>query len=263
MLKKENHNKNTNKKIKIIGVIPARYSSTRLPGKPLLDICGLPMVIHTMKRSMMSKVLDEVIVATDDQRIFDIVTKNGGQAMMTETSHENATVRLYEVSKKKPADIYVLILGDEALVKPDHINKSAQSLLNNKYEISILYNKFYKKNSPSDQKVVINNLGEIMYISRSDIPSDYKNKVDYYHKAYFIVSLTHAMLEKYMSLPQTRYDFIESNEFTRILENGHKIKGVEVTSSAISVDTTEDLEIVRKMMKEDEIFKIYKDNNQC
>ena len=246
-------------KLKIIGVIPARYGSTRLPGKPLLDICGLPMIVHTMKRAMMSEILDEVIVATDDKRIFDIVKKYGGKAIMTDEKHENATLRLFEVSQKYHADYYVLILGDEALVKPEHLTASCLNLIDTKYEISLLYNKFYRRNSLSDQKILINKFNEIMCITRSDVPSDYKNSVDYLYKAYFILTISKEMLNLYMTLEQTRCDYIESNEFTRILEHGYKILGVEVESEAISVDTPEDLEIVREMMKKDELFKLYKD----
>lgn len=98
-----------------------------------------------------------------------------------------------------------------------------------------------------------------MCITRSDVPSDYKYTVDYFHKAYFILTISKDMLNLYMTLEQTRYDYIESNEFTRILEHGYKILGIEVESEAISVDTPEDLEIVREMMKKDELFHLYKD----
>lgn len=248
-------------KQKVIGVIPARYSSSRLPGKPLKDICGIPMIIHVLKRALMCDYLDDVFVATDDKRIYDEVIKYNGKAIMTSEKHENATVRLYEVSKTIKADIFVLILGDEALVKPNHIEKSAKSLLeNSEYGVSLLYNKFYKKNSPSDQKIFKNIKNEIMCISRSDIPSNYRNEVEYFYKAYFIVSLTFEMLELYMTLEQTRCDYIESNEFTRILEHGYKILGVEVDSTAISVDTPDDLDYVRSQMANDPIYKIYRDN---
>ena len=84
---------------RVIGVIPARYSSTRLPGKPLKDIAGLPMVIHVLKRAQMSTVLDEVIVATDDERILEVVEAHGGKAIMTSASHDSGTERMYEISK--------------------------------------------------------------------------------------------------------------------------------------------------------------------
>jgi 3-deoxy-manno-octulosonate cytidylyltransferase (CMP-KDO synthetase) len=244
-------------KQKIIGVIPSRYASTRLPGKPLKDIAGLPMVVHVLKRAQMSKVLDEVVVATDDQRIFDTVQNHGGKAIMTNKAHNNGSERMFEVSQNIKGDIFVVINGDEALLNPEHIDIGVKALLSSNAQVSLLYNKFYKFNSTSDFKVVINNNKEVMYISRNDIPSDARMNVDYLYKAYHIMSFTKEFLDVYITLEQTRLDKIESHELLRVLENGYKIQGEEVESSAISVDTPEDLEYVRSVMLDDKIFKQY------
>lgn len=247
-------------KKRIIGVIPARYASTRLPGKPLLEINGLPMIIHVLKRVKMAEILDDVIVATDDQRIFDLVEKYNGKAVLTSEKHTNGTERMYEVAQKIPADIYVLINGDEALVNPNYINNGVEAIMENpSCSVSLLYNKFYQRNSPADFKVVVNKKDEIMYISRNDIPSEHRNNAEFLLKAYHIMSFTKEMLDEYVTMEQTAYDYIESHELLRLLENGHKIQGVEVDSSAISVDTQDDLIKVRKMMKEDAFFPQYKD----
>ncbi len=248
-------------KQKIIGVIPARYASTRLPGKPLKNICGLPMIIHVLKRAQMSKRLDELYVATDDIHIYELVEKYGGNVIMTDEKHSNATERVHEVSQIKQGDLYVIINGDEALLTPEHIDKLIDKSLQLNTNVAMLYNDFYKKNSPSDQKVVINKNEEIMYISRSDIPSNYKEEVKVMHKAYFIVSLTKDFLDTYMTLENTPLSIIESNEFTKVLEHGYKIQGVKVDSTAISVDTQDDLEHVREQMEKDEIYLSYKDQN--
>jgi len=244
-------------KQKIIGVIPSRYSSTRLPAKPLKDIAGIPMIIHVLKRAQMSEVLDEVIVATDDQRIFDMVEKYGGKVMMTDMSHNNGSERMYEVSQSIVGDVFVVINGDEALLKPEHIDIGVNGLLASHAPVSLLFNHFETKNSPADFKVVFNNKKEIMYISRNDIPSDVRSSEQYMYKAYHIMSFTKEFLDIYMTLEQTPLDRIESHELLRVLENGYKIQGIEVESSAISVDTVDDLEYVRSAMIDDPIFKLY------
>jgi 3-deoxy-D-manno-octulosonate cytidylyltransferase len=247
-------------KQKVIGVIPSRYSSTRLPGKPLKDIAGLPMVVHVLKRAMMSEMLDEVYVATDDKRIFDIVENFGGNAIMTDESHNNGSERMYEVSQKVFGDIFVVINGDEALLKPHHIDAGVKGLLSSGAPVSLLYNDFNKKNSPSDFKVVLNKKEEIMYISRSDIPSDSRMEVDNMYKAYHVMSFTKEFLDIYNTLEQTPLDKIESHELLRVLENGYNIQAVKVESSAISVDTLADLEFVRDEMQSDQLFSEYKDS---
>ena len=246
-------------KKKIVGIIPARYASTRLPGKPLLDICGLPMIIHVLKRVQLSTKLDEVIVATDDIRIYETVINFGGQAIMTDISHNNGSERLVEVSKKISSDIYVLINGDEALLNPKHINDGIESVLSSSDGISLLFNDFTKKLSFSDFKVVINRTDEIMYISRNDIPSNARNPVNNMYKAYHIMTFTKDFLELYDSFDETPLDYIESHELLRVLEYGYKIQGKRVESTAISVDTEEDLKHVVSVMKEDDVFQLYKD----
>lgn len=249
-----------NAKQKIIGVIPSRYASTRLPGKPLLEIEGIPMVIHVLKRALMSDILDEVYVATDDKRIFDAVEKYGGKAIMTDKKHNNGSERMHEVSQKIIGDVFVVINGDEALLRPEHINIGINGLLSSNAPVSLLYNNFSKKNSVSDFKVVLNRFEEILYISRNDIPSDARNKVDNMYKAYHIMSYTKEFLDIYATLEQTRLDKIESHELLRVLEYGYKIKAIKVDSTAISVDTKEDLEFVREKMKSDPVYLKYKDS---
>jgi len=244
-------------KQKIIGVIPSRYASTRLPGKPLKKIAGLPMIIHVLKRAQMSEILDEVIVATDNKRIYDLVVEHGGVAMMTDVSHNNGSERMHEVSQYVSGDVFVVINGDEALLNPEHIDVGVKALLSSDAPVSLLFNKFYKSHSPADFKVVVNRKKEIMYISRNDIPSDARMDVNYMYKAYHIMSFTKEFLDTYITLEQTRLDKIESHELLRVLEYGYKIQGEEVESSAISVDTPEDLEYVRSVMTEDPVFRKY------
>ena len=243
--------------MKVVGMIPVRMESSRLPNKAIKDICGLPMIIHTLKRTQMAKNLDEVYVATDNKEIKSLVENYGGKVIMTSNEHETGSDRLAEAATKVEADIIVNVQGDEALVDPKHIEKGVNSLINSEAEVSILLTQFTKKNSPGDIKAVVNLNNEIMYLSRNDIPSDSRTEVPNMFKAYHVVSFRREFLIHYSSLKATPLEKIEFNEYLRILENGYTIQGVNVQSDAISVDTQDDLEYVRKKMKEDKIFLSY------
>ncbi len=243
--------------MKVIGLIPARLESSRLPNKAILDICGLPMIIHTLKRSMMAKSLDDVYVATDSTVIAEVVEKHGGKVLITSSEHQTGSDRIAEAAQYLDADIIVNIQGDEALVDPNSIEKGVKGLLESEAEVSILLTPYSKKNSPSDIKAVVNLRNEIMYFSRTDIPSDARVTVDKVLKGYHIVSFRKDFLLQYARMEQTPLEKIEYNEYLRILENGYKIQGVMVESDAISVDTAEDLEYVQSLMESDELFKRY------
>lgn len=244
--------------MKIVGMIPVRMESTRLPNKAIKDICGLPMIIHTMKRTMMAKELDEVYVVTDSMEIKELVESHGGNVIMTASSHQTGSDRLAEAASKIEANIIVNVQGDEALVNPIHIDQSIQGLINSDAQVSILLTKFSKKNSQGDIKAVVNLKNEIMYISRNDLPSDARVEVKEMLKAYHVVSFRKDFLIKYANLEQTPLEKIEYNEYLRILENGYKIQGVMVDSDSISVDTKDDLEYVIEIMKNDALYKKYK-----
>jgi len=244
--------------MKIVGMIPVRMESTRLPNKAIKDICGLPMIIHTMKRTMMAKELDEVYVVTDSMEIKELVESHGGNVIMTASSHQTGSDRLAEAASKIEANIIVNVQGDEALVNPMHIDQSIQGLINSDAQVSILLTKFSKKNSQGDIKAVVNLKNEIMYISRNDLPSDARVEVKEMLKAYHVVSFRKDFLIKYANLEQTPLEKIEYNEYLRILENGYKIQGVMVDSDSISVDTKDDLEYVIEIMKNDALYKKYK-----
>lgn len=243
--------------MKIVGMIPVRLESNRLPEKALKDICGLPMILHTLKRAQMADMLDHVFVVTDSKKISDLVEKNGGKVIMTSTKHKTGTDRIAQAASGIDADIIVNIQGDEALVDPNHINACVNGLINSNNQVSILLTKFSKKNSKSDIKAVVNIRNEILYFSRTDIPSDARSEVKEMLKAYHVVSFRKPFLLKYTKMDQTPLEKIEYNEYLRILENGYFIQGVLVDSDAISVDTPEDLEYVRKKMASDKLFKLY------
>lgn len=243
--------------MKAVGLIPVRLESSRLPNKALVDICGLPMILHTLKRTRMANLLDNVYVATDSQKIVDLIEANGCKAIMTSKDHQTGTDRIAEAVRDITADIIVNVQGDEALVNPEHIDAGVKGLINSDANVSILLTPYYKKKSPSDIKAVVRLNNEIMYFSRTDLPSDARCEIKEMLKAYHIVSFRKDFLLKYAKLDQTPLEKLEYNEYLRVLENGYKIQGVLVESDAISVDTKEDLDYVRKKMEHDPFFKLY------
>ena len=241
-----------------VAIIPARLESSRLPDKALADILGLPMIVHVFKRCLLAKSLDDVYVATDSNKIRKVVEQHGGKVIMTSAEHQTGTDRIAEAARDINADIIVNVQGDEALVNPEYIDKAVDSLVNSsRADVAILVNPFNKRNSPSDIKAVLNENDEIMYLSRSDIPSDARVNNPQMLKAYHIVPFRKNFLLKYAKWEKTELEQIEFNEYLRILEKGYKIQAVRVESDAVSVDTEQDLEFVRGKMKTDKVSQLY------
>jgi len=247
------------KNSKVVAIISSRLESSRLPGKALLNICGgLPMIVHVYKRCMLSNSLDEVYVVTDNLKIKDVVESYGGRVIMTSSLHKTGTDRIAEAAKTIDADIVVNVQGDEVLLDPNYINQVVLALHDNPdINISILVNSFNKRNSPSDIKVVLNENDEIMYFSRTDIPSYTRDNNHRMLKAYYVVPFRKDFLLEYSKWKESYLEKIEFNEYLRILEKGYKIKAVHVESDAVSVDTDIDLEYVRGKMISDRFFPLY------
>ncbi|MDD5108780.1 MAG: 3-deoxy-manno-octulosonate cytidylyltransferase [Candidatus Omnitrophica bacterium] len=246
--------------MKIIGIIPARMKSSRFPGKPLVDILGMPMVIHVLKRAQLSKKLAEVFVATDSREIFDCVSSYGGKAVMTYAVHQTGTDRIAEASDKLTCDIVVNIQGDEPLVKPKDIDKLVESMVvEPAVNFATLVCKTPQFGEITECKVVMDRNKDIMYMSRSDIPSSTRLQVSYLYKLYCVVAFRKKWLKKFSSWPQTKLEKIEYIEYLRILENGYNFRGVVTDEYTTSVDTPEDLKVILKIMKKDTIkFKYLK-----
>ena len=192
--------------MKIIGIIPSRLKSKRLPNKPILEIQGLPLIAHVIKRASMSKVLDELFVATDSNEIASIAKANNCRYVMTSASHKTGSDRIAEAVKDLDCDIVVNIQGDEALLNPIDIDNSVSILTNRKeLGVSMLVTKFYNLNSYSDVKVAINKKNEIIKFSREDIP--YQGSVQKtLLKAYHLVSFRKEALIEFSRLPQTKIE---------------------------------------------------------
>lgn len=237
-----------------VALIPSRMESSRLPGKPLLDIHGIPMIVHVYLRTRLAKSIDEAFVVTDSPLIRDVVESYGGKTIMTGSHHQTGSDRIAEAARTIDCDYIVNVQGDEALVNPLHVD-SAVSLLHDdpNLQVGILVNKYFKKNSISDIKTVLDLNNNVLYFSRADIPFG----ASQFYKAYHVVPFTCSFLQTYTSLSRTTNEISESNEYLRILDHGYRIKAKEVSSPAISVDTSQDLVEVTKLMNEDSIFPKY------
>ena len=244
--------------MEVIGMVPARLKSSRLPEKALVDILGMPMVIHTCKRAQMAKKLDDVYLVTDSERIKKIAESYGIKVIMTGSHHKTGSDRLAEACQYVDCDIVVNIQGDEPLVDPEHIDAIVEPLLkDSSLQISVGVTSYTKKDSFSDIKAVLDLDDNIMYCSRTDLPSDARTPVKEMFKMCFIVPFRKHFLLQYASWDPTPLETIEYNEYLRILEHGVKMRAVEVEGAEISVDTAEDLEEVRESMMHDAIKNQY------
>lgn len=240
--------------MKVVGIIPARMKSSRFPGKPLVDILGMPMVIHVLKRVQLSKKLSDVYVATDSQEIFNCVLNYGGKAIITSAAHQTGTDRIAEACDEIICDIVVNIQGDEPLVKPEDIDKLVESMeIDPSVYFSTLVCRTPKFCDTTECKVVMDCNKDIIYMSRSDIPSNARSRVRYLHKLYCVVAFRREWLMKFSCWPQTELEKIELIEYLRIIENGYKIRGVVIEAYTTSVDTPEDLKVILKMMEKDTV----------
>ena len=238
-------------KPKIIAIIPARYASTRLPGKALKDICGKPMIQHVYERVSDVKLIQQVIIATDDKRILQTAQKFGANVEMSPTSCESGTDRIAWVVKKMPDiredDIIINVQGDEPLVNPQAIEKLAKTIsCDSDVVMASLMTKISDIDelmSPDVVKVVVDKDNFALYFSRSTIPfSRDKEETDIFYKHLGMYAYRKHFLLKYAKMPQTYLEKIEKLEQLRVLEQGYKIKMAETEFDSISVDTPADLE---------------------
>lgn len=241
----------------IVGIIPARYSSSRFPGKPLAEIVGRPMIHHVYERACRAAMLEEVLVATDDQRIFDAVCSFGGEVIMTRPDHPTGTDRLAEVaSRLSAADIIVNIQGDEPLVAPAAIDGVVKALKENRNvvmsSVMVPITDLMDIWNANVVKVVVDLDSYALYFSRAPIPclpndsavaGPWKRHIGLYaYRRDFLLLLS--------TLPRTPLERIERLEQLRVLENGYRIKMVELAEDhSIGVDTPEDLQRVRSVLE--------------
>ncbi len=227
-------------------IIPARYGSSRLEGKPLIKVDGKPIIQWVYEKAQMAKLADIIIVATDDERIFDAVQAFGGNVEMTSTEHKCGSDRIKEVVMRHPEISYIVNLqGDEPLIKPESIDEVIKNVNEiDCADISTLIRKITceEAENPNLVKCVIDNNGFAMYFSRSKIPFERNvGKTDFYgHLG--IYGYKREALIKMTELPQSACEQAESLEQLRALQNGMRIKTAIVDFVPVGIDTAEDLE---------------------
>ncbi|MEK7829786.1 MAG: 3-deoxy-manno-octulosonate cytidylyltransferase [Acidobacteriota bacterium] len=263
-------------KPEVVAIIPARYASTRLPGKPLLDIGGKPMVVRVAERARQVASINRIIIATDDQRIFDAVVAAKEElscleVMLTSPDHQTGTDRLAEVAAKLDAEIIVNVQGDEPLIEPATIEAAIAPLLADSSIVMSTTSEPIESTAdllnPNVVKVVTDPAGFALYFSRSLIPfprsavqahgsieaalAARPELLNGYAKHTGMYVYRREFLLNYAKLPPTPLEQSELLEQLRVLEHGYRIKVVKVAHRSIGVDTPEDLERVRRIFRQD------------
>ncbi|MBS5480342.1 MAG: 3-deoxy-manno-octulosonate cytidylyltransferase [Clostridiales bacterium] len=238
--------------MRTIAVIPARYNSSRFRGKPLADLCGRPMlwwVYHQVRRA---KGIDEVIVATDDERILDACRQYEIPCRMTAETHRTSTERLYEVARAVPAQVYVCVNGDEPLIDPALVEQVIPSTLTGFFAANLMTAVHSPVEVVDDTniKVVVSRDGYALFMSRSPIPHP-KAGMDYvFYKHLGVLAYSLEALCFFAETPKGPVEAIEDINELRFIENGRRLKMIPVEAHTLSVDTPKDLDYVRGVIRD-------------
>lgn len=239
----------------VIGVIPARYGSTRLEGKVLRDICGKPMVQHIWEAAKKAVLLDDVIIATDDERVVKAASSFGAKALMTAKEHASGTDRIVEVVFSIDCDVVINIQGDEPLVEPAMLDLLADAMISNKkLQMATLVKKIENKtetDNPNIVKAVLDRNNFAIYFSRSRIPYPRfpeAGSITYY-KHIGIYAYTKDFLLTFAAIKPSPLEKAEGLEQLRAIEHGYRIKAVETNIDTIAVDVAEDLKLVESKLR--------------
>lgn len=239
----------------VVVVIPARYESTRLPGKPLADICGQPMIQRVYERAAAARGVDRVLIATDDDRIGEAVTGFGGDVAMTSSAHTTGTDRIAEAVGGLDCAIVVNVQGDLPLLDPDHVAGAVEPMLADaSLPMATLMTAIRDRDefgNPNVVKVVTNQDGDALYFSRAPIP--YRRDGDggdvLGHRHIGLYGYRREFLLDFARLQPTPLERAEKLEQLRALEHGHRIRVVEVERAGVEVDTPQDLDMVRALVR--------------
>ena len=235
-------------------IIPARYNSKRLPGKPLIDINGIPMVIRTFNQCKKAVPASKIIIATDDKRIQKICSKNGINSIITSKRCLTGTDRIAEVAKKIKKSFYINVQGDEPICNPKDIKKIVNFAKKNPNLIINGYTEIKDKEmfySPNVPKVVFDKNEKLLYMSRAPIPSNKKQTFIKSWRQVCIYSFPYKSLKIYTSIKKkTTLELIEDLESNRFLEILYQVKMLKMSNKSVAVDTKEDLVKVRKLVKD-------------
>jgi 3-deoxy-manno-octulosonate cytidylyltransferase (CMP-KDO synthetase) len=241
--------------MKVLGVIPCRYGAVRFPGKPLADILGKPMMWHVYQRSRKARLVDDVVIATDDARIEDACKTHGLNVVMTGTHHVTGTDRVAECASRLAAEFYVNIQGDEPMIDPEAIDAVAQAIIDSDPH-TMASNAFNDISDPTNVvdvnvvKVIMAQSGSALAYSRLPIPFPKAGAVRY-HRQLGLYAFRKAGLEVFASLKPGPVESAEGVEMLRFLEHGYRVQMARVSNDeAVPVDTPENLDRVREMMRD-------------
>ncbi len=244
----------------VIGVIPARYSSTRFEGKVLADILGKPMIQHVWERAKQAKVLDDLIIACDNERVLEVATAFGAKVIFTAKGHISGTDRIIEVVNPLEVKVVVNIQGDEPLINPVAIDMAAQALLDDATVCMATIMKRIENiqdaDNPDVVKVVVDKNNFALYFSRAAIPFRARNSEvgpPVYYKHIGLYAYTKDFLFTYRNLTVSALENTEKLEQLRVLEHGYRIKVIETKYDTIGVDTPDDLEKVKEYLRKQEL----------
>ncbi len=240
----------------ILAVIPSRYQSTRFKGKPLVDICGKPMIWWVYQRVSKVEGIDNVIVATDSELIEDACNKHNLNVVLTSEKHSTSTERVFEVAKNYKADLYVVVNGDEPLIEPEtlqNILPNHKKFIQEDFFVANLITKIKEANEvidPSNIKVLADQNGDSICMSRSPVPFPHSSMKFSYMKHVGVLAYNFKALEFFCNTPPGPLEKIEKINELRFIEHGKKIKLIETASDTISVDTPKDLVKVLELIEE-------------
>ena len=246
--------------MKILGLIPSRLGSTRLKQKPLLKIGGMPIVIHTYRRAKLSKMLNDLYICCDDKKIKDICDSYGAKCILTSKKHKNGTERIAEAYGKlgKKYDLIVDIQGDEPLLQPSHIDQVINFHRKNiSADIILPTLRSFKKSGKNIVKVITSVAKNVIYLSRENLPFEFKKKNNFFLKHLSIISFKPTALIKFYKSKETFLEKVEGIELLRALELGLKIKTLTLKGNSFSVDVKKDLNKAKKYILKDKLFKQY------
>ena len=244
---------------RVVAVIPARFASTRFPGKVIAPLAGRPLVVHTYERACRARLVDEVIIATDDARVVEAVEPYGARVVMTRADHPSGTDRLAEVAATLDAGILVNVQGDEPLIDPQAIDATVQPLLDDPELLMATARRRIvepeRVHDPNVVKVVSDQRGRALYFSRSPIPyirdaADRAGTPACYWQHIGLYVYRRTFVLEYARMAQTPLERLEKLEQLRVLENGLSIAVVDTAYESIGVDTPADLERVRALVEQ-------------
>lgn len=253
---------------RLVAVIPARMGSSRFPGKPLAPLLGRPMIEHVIRRAEMCRQLNAVYVATCDQEIKRVVERLGGRVIMTSAAHERASDRVAEAVEQIPADIVVMIQGDEPMITPEMVTAAVTPMLEDRsvkcVNLARCVTSRKEYLDPNTIKVVMDAHHNALYFSRAPIPAIEFTRMDHppVFKQVCVIPFRREFLREFACWPQSPLERAESIDMLRIVEHGGAIRLVEIEVDTHAVDTPADLRLVESLMKDDPLVLSYAGANR-